>query len=29
MENFKLADEEVVDGGRGSIVVQPTRARAS
>jgi formylmethanofuran dehydrogenase subunit A len=29
MENFKLADWEVLDGGRGSIVVQPTRARAS
>jgi formylmethanofuran dehydrogenase subunit A len=29
MENFKLADWEVLDGGRGSIVVQSTRARAS
>jgi formylmethanofuran dehydrogenase subunit A len=29
MENFKLADEEIVEGGRGSIVVQPTKARAS
>ena len=29
MENFKLADWEVLDGGRGSIVVQPTRTRAS
>jgi formylmethanofuran dehydrogenase subunit A len=29
MENFKLGDEEIVDGGRGSIVVQPTRPRAS
>jgi formylmethanofuran dehydrogenase subunit A len=29
MENFKLGDEEIVDGGRGRIVVQPTRARAS
>jgi formylmethanofuran dehydrogenase subunit A len=29
MENFKLADWEVLDGGRGSIVVQPTRARPS
>ncbi len=29
MENFKLGDDEIVDGGRGRIVVQPTRARAS
>lgn len=29
MENFKLADEEIVEGGRGSIVVQPTRPRTS
>jgi formylmethanofuran dehydrogenase subunit A len=29
MENFKLGDEEIVDGGRGQIIVQPTRARAS
>jgi formylmethanofuran dehydrogenase subunit A len=29
MENFKLGDEEIVDGGRGRIVVQPTRARTS
>jgi formylmethanofuran dehydrogenase subunit A len=29
MENFKLGDDEIVDGGRGSIVVQPTRPRAS
>jgi formylmethanofuran dehydrogenase subunit A len=27
MENFKLSDEEIVEGGRGKIVVQPTRAR--
>ncbi len=29
MENFKLADEEIVEGDRGSIVVQPTKARMS
>jgi formylmethanofuran dehydrogenase subunit A len=29
MENFKLADEEIIDGDRGSIVVQPTRARVA
>jgi formylmethanofuran dehydrogenase subunit A len=28
MENFKLADEEIVKGDKGSIVVQPTGARA-
>ena len=29
MENFKLGDDEILDNGRGQIVVQPTRARAS
>ena len=29
MENFRVSDEEIVDGGRGQIVVQPTRARVS
>ncbi len=29
MENFKLAEEEIVEGDRGSIVVQPTKARVS
>jgi formylmethanofuran dehydrogenase subunit A len=29
MENFKLADEEIVCGDKGSIIVQPTRARAA
>jgi formylmethanofuran dehydrogenase subunit A len=29
MENFKLADEEIIDGDRGSIVVQPPRPRVS
>jgi formylmethanofuran dehydrogenase subunit A len=27
MENFRLSDDEIIDGGRGSIVVQPTGAR--
>lgn len=27
MENFKLSDDEIVEGGRGGIVVQPTGAR--
>jgi formylmethanofuran dehydrogenase subunit A len=29
MENFKLADEEIIDGDRGSIIVQPTGPRVS
>jgi formylmethanofuran dehydrogenase subunit A len=29
MENFKVGDEEVIEGGRGRIVVQPTGARVS
>jgi formylmethanofuran dehydrogenase subunit A len=29
MENFKLADEEIIRGDKGSIVVQPTKARAA
>jgi formylmethanofuran dehydrogenase subunit A len=29
MENFKLADEEIIDNDRGSIVVQPNRPRVS
>jgi formylmethanofuran dehydrogenase subunit A len=29
MENFKLADEEIVDGDRGSIIVQPSGERVS
>jgi len=28
MENFRLSDDEIIEGGRGEIVVQPTRARA-
>jgi hypothetical protein len=29
MENFKLADEEIVSGDNGAIIVQPTGARQS
>jgi formylmethanofuran dehydrogenase subunit A len=29
MENFRLSDDEITDGGRGSIIVQPTKARVS
>jgi formylmethanofuran dehydrogenase subunit A len=29
MENFKLSDGEIIEGGRGEIIVQPTKARAS
>jgi formylmethanofuran dehydrogenase subunit A len=29
MENYKLADDEIIDGDRGSIIVQPTRQRVS
>jgi len=29
MENFKLSDDEIVDRGRGSLIVQPTRPRAA
>ena len=25
MENFKLADDEIIDGGQGALIVQPTR----
>ena len=28
MENFRLSDDEIIEGGRGEIVVQPTKARA-
>jgi formylmethanofuran dehydrogenase subunit A len=27
MENFRLSDDEIIEGGRGEIVVQPTKAR--
>ncbi len=27
MENFRLDDEEIIEGGRGEIIVQPTKAR--
>jgi hypothetical protein len=29
MENFRVADAEIVKGDKGSIVVQPTRPRAA
>jgi formylmethanofuran dehydrogenase subunit A len=29
MENFRLPDEEIINRGRGSIIVQPTGARAA
>jgi formylmethanofuran dehydrogenase subunit A len=29
MENFKLADDEIVERGRGGLIVQPTRPRAA
>ncbi|MGL4397175.1 MAG: formylmethanofuran dehydrogenase subunit A [Hyphomicrobium sp.] len=29
MENFRLSDEEIIDEGRGAIIVQPTGARAA
>jgi formylmethanofuran dehydrogenase subunit A len=29
MENFRLSDDEIIEGGRGHIVVQPTGARVS
>jgi len=27
MENFRLSDDEIIEGGRGEIIVQPTKAR--
>jgi len=29
MENFRLSDDEIVNGGRGSIIVQPTGTRTA
>jgi formylmethanofuran dehydrogenase subunit A len=29
MDNFKLADEEIIRGDKGAIIVQPTGARAA
>ena len=29
MDNFKLADEEIIRGDNGAIIVQPTGARAA
>ena len=27
MENFRLSDDEIIEAGRGEIIVQPTKAR--
>jgi formylmethanofuran dehydrogenase subunit A len=29
LENYRLADEEIIRGDKGAIVVQPTRARVA
>lgn len=29
MENFRLSDDEIINGGRGSLIVQPTGARTA
>lgn len=29
MQNFKLADDEIIEGGRGALIVEPTKARAA
>jgi formylmethanofuran dehydrogenase subunit A len=29
MDNFKLADDEIVLGDKGAVIVQPTKARAA
>ena len=29
MDNFRLSDEEIINGGRGSLIIQPTRDRAA
>jgi formylmethanofuran dehydrogenase subunit A len=29
MENFRLSDEEITDNGRGSLIIQPTKARVA
>ena len=29
MDNFRLSDDEIINGGRGSLIIQPTRARAA
>ena len=29
MDNFRLSDDEIIDGGRGSLIIQPTGARAA
>jgi formylmethanofuran dehydrogenase subunit A len=29
MDNFRLSDEEIINGGRGSLIIQPTGARVA
>jgi formylmethanofuran dehydrogenase subunit A len=29
MENFRLSDDEITDNGRGSLIIQPTKARVA
>jgi formylmethanofuran dehydrogenase subunit A len=29
MENFRLSDDEIINNGRGSLIIQPTRARVA
>jgi len=29
MDNFRLTDDEIINGGRGSLIIQPTGARAA
>ncbi|MFA5958798.1 formylmethanofuran dehydrogenase subunit A [Hyphomicrobium sp.] len=29
MDNFRLSDDEIINGGRGSLIIQPTGARAA
>lgn len=29
LDNFRLSDDEIINGGRGSLIIQPTRARAA
>jgi formylmethanofuran dehydrogenase subunit A len=29
MENFRVSDDEIIEGGRGEIIVQPVKARTS
>jgi formylmethanofuran dehydrogenase subunit A len=29
MENFRLSDDEIINNGRGSLIIQPTKARVA